>query len=282
MKNVLKAAIGLALVTMSASSFAEAIANYPDIPATIIGTTNSYLSWTPGEGTTSPHNDPQSAVGLPNDHSTALGRGGEIVLSTAPTTLIGDETAAADFYVYEGVEYESWDTFVSTDNETWAKVDPVSSAKNSQGTVKGYDVDVVSQGGTFPYIKIVDTSNSAGTTSAGADIDGIALVSTKYSGTGAAVDTDSRNGIVYDLMKDDATGAVVVKTVSKDGSVDYIPISTDDSLDPIALSVQGNFDCDDAKDINVLATRKADNVPVNIIKDQQGNDIATIDNSVTK
>ncbi|MEG1421297.1 MAG: cell envelope biogenesis protein OmpA [Citrobacter sp.] len=282
MNKLFQAAIGMALVTMSASSFAEAIANYPDIPATIAGTTHSYVDWNPGEGTASPHNDPQHAVGLPDDYSTALGRSGEIVLSTAPSILTGDTTAAADFYVYEGAEYESWDTYVSKDNLTWVKLDSVWNDSNSQGTVKGYDVDSITSGGEFTYIKIIDTSNSAGSTSSGTDVDGIALASVKYSGTGQIVDTDSRNGVVYDLFKDGASGAVAVKKISKDGSVEYIPFSTDDSLEPIALSVQGDFDCDDAKDINVLATRKSDGVQLNIIKDQMGSDIATIDNSVTK
>lgn len=282
MKKLIQAAIGMALVTMSASSFAQVYAGFPDIPATGKGFMTSVISYDVGPGVKPSWQAPDYALGEPDTHDAILGRLGSIVLNTAPLSIVSDGTSAADFYVYEGAEYESWDTFVSVDNETWVKVEPVSSAENSVGTVKGYDVDSISPSGKYPYIKLIDTSNSAGDTSSGADIDAVVIASAQYTGGGEIVDTDSRNGEVFNLEKDQATGAVDVKKISKDGSVQHIPFSTDDSIEPIALSVQGNFDCDDAKDINVLATRKADNVPVNIIKDQAGNDIATIDNSVTK
>lgn len=96
------------------------------------------------------------------------------------------------------------------------------------------------------------------------------------------VDTDSRNGTVYNLYQNDATGAVGVKIINKDNSVSYVSFSTDDSLKAIALSLQGDFNCDDEKDINVLAERKADSTQVNIIKQQNGTAIKVIDNSVIK
>ncbi|QKN80775.1 cell envelope biogenesis protein OmpA [Scandinavium goeteborgense] len=286
MKNALKAAIGIALVSLSASSFAQVYDGYPDIPADGVGFASQVSSYDVGSGSVqAPQDDPTRALGEPDQATLSLGGGGNVVLSTGDLTLHTDGTDgtdAADFYVYEHKLLESWDTYVSKDNLTWEKIEPVSTQSNSIGNVDGYDLDSLgSDSDGYNYIKLVDTSFSSTTATSGADIDGVVLATAKYSGGGELVDTDSRNGTIYNLEKSKKTGAVDVKKISKDGSVDYIPFSTDDSLEPIALSVQGNFDCDDAKDINVLATRKSDDVPVNIIKDQKGNDIATIDNSIT-
>lgn len=239
----------------------------------------SVVSYSPGAGAASPNNNPSSAIGVPDDSATSLGRGGNIVISMEPMELQGDGTAAADFYVYEYVVYNSWDTYVSSDNESWTKLESVSSSKNSTGTVKGYDVDAINNS-QFLYIKIVDASNGSGSSSTGADIDGVVIASAKRSTEENIVDTDSWNGTVYNLEQEKTSGAVEVKIIDKANEVKHVPFSTDDSLSPIALSVQGNFDCDDEKDLNVLAIRKIDGVAVNVIKDTSGNDVKTIDNSM--
>lgn len=267
------------LLTITYPCFAQDYAGYPDIPTEGIAMGTSIVSYSPGAGAASPNNNPSSAIGAPNDSATSLGRGGNIVISMEPMELQGDGTTAPDFYVYEYVDYNSWDTYVSSDNENWIKLESVSSSKNSTGTVKGYDVDEINNG-QFPYIKIVDTSNESGSSSAGADIDGVVIASAKRSTEENIVDTDSRNGTVYNLEQEKTSGAVEVKIIDKANGVKYVQFTTDDSLSPIALSVQGNFNCDDEKDLNVLAIRKSDGVAVNIIKDTSGNDIKTIDNSV--
>ncbi|ECE0486502.1 cell envelope biogenesis protein OmpA [Salmonella enterica subsp. enterica] len=278
----MKKVIELSFIFIPTLGFAQSWDGFPDIPATGVGNATAVVLYSPGPGVVAPYNVPENALGYPDEASPSLGRSGELVLSTAPMIITGDKTETADFYVYEATNPESWDTYVSTDNETWVKLASVWSAQNSRGTVKGYDVDSILSGGSFPYVKLVDTSNSSGNDSAGADINAIVIANAQYTGKGTIVDTDSRNGMVFNLEKDESTGAVNVKRINKDGSVQYINYSTDDSLEPVALSVQGNFDCDDEKDINVLLTRKNDGVPLNIIKDLQGNDIKTIDNSVTK
>ena len=267
------------LLTITYPCFAQVYAGYPDIPTEGIAMGTSIVSYSLGAGAASPNNNPSSAIGAPNDSATSLGRGGNIVISMEPMELQGDGTTAPDFYVYEYVDYNSWDTYVSSDNENWIKLESVSSSKNSTGTVKGYNVDEINNG-KFPYIKIVDTSNESGTSSAGADIDGVVISSAKRSTEENIVDTDSRNGTVYNLEQEKTSGAVEVKIIDKANGVKYVQFTTDDSLSPIALSVQGNFNCDDEKDLNVLAIRKNDGVAVNIIKDTSGNDIKTIDNSV--
>jgi hypothetical protein len=280
MRKVFKTAVSLALLSLSASSFAQVYGGYPDIPATSIGNATEIIDFQVGPGVTPGAYPPERTLGLPNGLATPLGRSGSLVLSSLPMSVKGDNTAAADMYVYEHGLYESWDVYVSTDTQTWLKVESVSTATNSVGTVRGYDIDSISSDTTYPYIKLIDTSNSAGTTTSGADIDGIVIAHAKYNADGSIVDTDSRNGVIYNLLKDSEKGSVSVKIIDKQDVVSYVPFTTDDSLDPVALSVQGNFDCDDEKDINVLATRKDTGIQVNIIKDQAGNDIRTIDNSI--
>lgn len=280
MKTAFTSAICLTLFSISASSFAQSYAGYPDIPATGAAFGTQLMDYNEGPGVTPPSNDPNSAIGEPNNTLVSLGRLGSVTLSTKPMALKGNGTTDADFYIYEGGQYESWDVYVSNDNTNWIKVPPISTATNSTGSVVGYDIDTASTTGSYSYFKIVDTSNSSGTSSAGADIDSVLLVGADYAGGGEIVDTDSLDGTVFNLEKDKSTGAVDVKKISKDGVVKHIMFSTDDSLEPVALSVQGDYDNNGEKDINALVIRKSDNVPLNIIKDQQGSEIKTIDNSV--
>jgi len=287
MKNKLKVAIGIALVSLSASSFAQSYTKYPDIPGNAQAYAVKVEQYNRGPGVPDHLAVTDNILGAPDDYTggSALttGTAGSIVLSFGDRDVRADGTDESEVYVYETDYYEPWDVYASNDMENWTKLEVGLSQINGtnvtgSGSVIGYDLDK-SGLDTFKYIKVVDAGTNGG---AGPDVDAVVLTHTKFTGGGIVVDTDSRNGTVFNLEKSPNTGSIDVKKISKDGSVDYIPFSTDDSLEPIALSVQGNFDCDDAKDINVLATRKADDVPVNIIKDQQGNDIATIDNSVTK
>lgn len=295
MKKTFKAVIGITLCSLSAASFAQSYTGYPDIPGSAVGTAAKIMSYSPGTGVSSDRQQTETVLGAPDFYTQSehipfsLGNSGNIVLSFYPYSIKPSGSSEADVYVYEEGAYDSWDAYVSNDQENWTKLTAVFSDVTStdpdnvdptRGSVVGYDVDLLSSTASYKYLKIVDTSNTTDAPTAGSDIDAVVVTSAQYSVGGTLVDTDSRNSTVYNLEKDQTTGAIDVKKISKDGSVQHIMFSDDDSLDPIALSVQGNFDCDDEKDINVLATRKSDGVQLNIIKDQAGNDITTIDNSV--
>ncbi|WP_435953073.1 cell envelope biogenesis protein OmpA [Dryocola sp. BD626] len=279
MRKYHKVAISLGFMSLTGPCMAQSYAGYPDIPAVGVEAATDVVSFTPGAGTSSPNQS--YTLGEPDNLSASLGRGGSIVLTMEPMVLTGDGTSAADFYIYEAVVYNSWDTFVSADNKSWTKVDSISTQANSKGTVKGYDIDTVGDL-SYRYVKIVDTSNESGSTSAGADIDSLLVAHAEYTSSLKIIDTDTRNGLVFNLEEDTNNGGVDVKIISKQNDISHIQYSIDDSLIPLALSVQGNFDCDDEKDINVLATRKSDGVQLNIIKDIYGKDIKTIDNSLLK
>ncbi|AVT58205.1 cell envelope biogenesis protein OmpA [Pectobacterium versatile] len=287
----------IALMCMfSVSAFAEAYKGYPDIPGNAVGFATEVVSYTPGKNVDSNRKVPERVLGEPTVYSTgntslSLGSAGSMVVGFTPYAIKKSGTADADFYIYEVGIYESWDAYVSTDGNLWIKATAVFTEINpepdsivaTRGSVIGYDVDVIdSKEDSFAYLKIVDTSLSSYKGSAGSDIDSIVITSAKALGTEIFVDTDSRNGKVYNLYQNDVTGAVGVKIINKDNVVSYVPFSTDDSLKAMALSLQGDFNCDDEKDINVLAARKSDNTHLNIIKQQNGTAIKTIDNSVIK
>ncbi|MDE8741460.1 cell envelope biogenesis protein OmpA [Pectobacterium polaris] len=290
-----KYAIAL-MCLFSVSAFAETYKGYPDIPGTAVGFATEVVNYTPGPKVSSSFKDPKRALGAPNRYSSgeatfSLGAAGSLVLRFSPLAIKKGGTVDADFYVYEVGTYESWDAYVSVDGNEWIKATPVfkdinpapGNVATNRGSVIGYDVDVIeSTSDSFAYLKIVDTSLSTYANSPGADIDAVVVTSAKALGSEVFIDTDSRNGTIYNLYQNDVTGAVGVKIINKDNTVSYVPFSTDDSLKAVALSLQGDFNCDDEKDINVLATKTADNVQVNIIKQQNGTAIKTIDNSVTK
>ncbi|WP_072570104.1 cell envelope biogenesis protein OmpA [Enterobacter sp. SA187] len=285
------------LCVVSASSFAETYKNYPEIPAPAVGFATEVISYQPGPNVAAGRDDPKLVLGAPAFYSPgkapfSLGTGGNVVLGFSPDAIKKSGTPDADFYIYEVGQYESWDAYLSNDGTNWIKAtasfsnvnpQPASSTSFTRGSVIGYDVDLISgTADSFRYVKIVDTSLSTYAGSGGSDIDAVVVTSAKALGHDVLVDTDSRNGKVYNLYQNDVTGEIGVKIIYKDSKVTYVPFSTDNSLKAIALSLQGDFNCDDEKDINVLATRSNDNVQVNILKQQDGTSIKTIDNDVTK
>lgn len=293
----MKKYLAVLLCIVSASSFAETYKNYPDIPAPAAAFATEVISYNPGPNVAAGRDDPKLALGAPAFYSPgkapfSLGTGGNVVLGFSPDAIKKSGTSDADFYIYEVGQYESWDAYVSNDGTNWVKAtasfsnvnpQPASSATFTRGSVIGYDVDLIS-GATdsFRYVKIVDTSLSTYAGSGGSDIDAVVVTNAKALGADILVDTDSRNGKVYNLYQNDVTGAVGVKIIYKDSTVSYVPFSTDNTLTAIALSLQGDFNCDDEKDINVLATQTRGGTQVNIIKQQNGTAIKIIDNSVTK
>ncbi|AUX93578.1 cell envelope biogenesis protein OmpA [Mixta gaviniae] len=284
MKKVSLAALCL---LCASSTFAQSYKGYGDIPGNAVGYATKVVEYKPGPNAKAPNNIGSQALGAPDYYTSANTLatldGGYIILEFDPYALLPDGTNNAEVYVYEAETYESWDAYVSNDLTTWTKLSPsfksLSSGQAGHGSVIGYDLDAYKAvAPTFKYMKIVDTAGTTG----GSDIDAVVQTSGIYIGADKLIDTDSRNGKVYDLYQNTATGAIGVKIIDKQNHVTYIPFSTDSSLDAVALSLQGDFNCDDEKDINVLATRKSDSVQLNIIKQQDGTAIRTIDNATVK
>ncbi|WP_034946146.1 hypothetical protein [Erwinia oleae] len=279
----------------SASAIADTYTTYKPVVEPTIGFAKSVVQYNPGEGASGVGAVTNKILGAPDDPNTganapfnflSMGMGGNVIVEM-DSPLRADSTSANELYVFESRSYETFDVYVSVDQTTWTKLAITSSAiQNGAGSWVGFNLDgQVTQGVLYPYVRIVDTGKQGSTVAGtyGADID--AVVATAASPSQASykfIDTDSRNGKVYDLYQNTATGAIGVKIIDKNDQVSYIPFTSDGSMDALAISLQGDFNCDDQKDINVLATRKADNVQLNIIKQQDGTAIKTIDNSVTR
>lgn len=279
----------------SVSAMADTYTTYKAVPEITTGYAKSVVQYNPGEGASGIGAVTDNILGAPDDPNSgtsapykflSLGKGGNVIVEMS-VPLQADGTSAKELYVFESRTYETFDVYISDDQTTWKKLAISGSAiQDGPGSWVGFNLDgQVTAGQSYRYVRIVDTGNQGSTLTGtyGADID--AVISTATSPSQASykyIDTDSRNGKVYDLYQNIGTGAIGVKIIDKDNKVTYVPFSTDGSLDAVALSLQGDFNCDDQKDINVLATRKSDSVQLNIIKQQDGTAIRTIDNSTVK
>lgn len=274
------------LCLISTTSFAASYKGYADIPGDAKGFATQVIEYSPGTDVSVDRQVPELVTGPPifyeeNEAPFSLGKNGSLIMGFGANAIQKNGTSEGELYIYEVGTYESWDAYVSSDGKTWHKATPTfekfPSVPTKGGSVIGYDLDLIdSAEDTFSFVKIVDTSTFVQPTTAGPDLDGIVITSAKNLGHKVNVDTDSLDGTVYDLHQNNITGAVGVDIIKEDGNVSTVSFSLDNSLKAIALSLQGNFNCDYEKDINVLATRTEDNVQVNIIKQQDGTDIKTI------
>ena len=291
----MKKLILIAGLIASFSSFAEKYTTYAETPGVAQGFATNVVSYSPGAGASGAATTQSRILGAPDDtndgtasKSLSLGKKGNVVVQVGPNALKADGTTANDLYIFESSWWESFDVYVSTDNVTFTKLTPTtqSIATSGKGSWLGFDIDgQVDPYQAYPFIKIVDTSNSTSTVPGtdGADIDAVVIMSAVTpAGNNIYYDTDATNGSIFNLYKDADTGAVGVKVIRADNSVYYIPYSADDSLEPVALSVQTDFNSDSENDVEVLVTRKADNAQLNIVRATTGALIRTVDNSVVK
>lgn len=281
--------------TFSVSAMADTYMTYKSVPGITTGYAKSVVQYNPGEGASGIGVITENILGVPDDPNTgttapfkflSLGKGGNVIVEMSVALQV-DGTSSNELYVFESRSYETFDVYISNDQTAWTKLAASSSAiQDGAGSWVGFNLDgQVPTGQSYRYVRIVDTGKlgSALAGTYGSDID--AVISTAALPSQANykyIDTDSRNGKVYDLYQNTGTGAIGVKIIDKDNKVTYVPFSTDGSLDAVAISLQGDFNCDDEKDINVLAMRKSDSVQLNIIKQQDGTAIRTIVNSVVK
>ncbi|MFJ5448845.1 cell envelope biogenesis protein OmpA [Pectobacterium carotovorum] len=289
----MKRLLVIALSFVSALAFADTYPPYKQFPEITTGFAKRVVEYNPGNGASGVGAVTDKILGSPDDPNTSttpynflsLGQGGNVIIEM-DTPLKSDGTHYNELYVFESRTYEKFDVYVSSDLDSWTKLKISTSATSNKGSWVGFNLDgQVEDGQLYPYVKVVDTGKMGSTIPGtfGADID--ALVSTAISPSDASYkyyDTDSLNGKVFNLYQNTTTGAIGIKLIRNDSAVSYIPFSFDNSLEPVAISVQSDFNGDGEIDMNVLATNTAENVQVNIIKQQDGTAIKTINNSVIK
>lgn len=286
----------ITLSFVSAMAFADTYPPYKAFPEITTGFAKRVVEYNPGNGASGIGAITDNILGAPDDPNTStngkpynflsLGQAGNVIVEM-DVPLKPDGTSYNELYVFETRTYEKFDVYISSDLDNWIKLKVSTMAtSNNQGTWVGFNLDgQINSGQLYPYVKIVDTDKMTSTLKGtyGADID--AVVSTAISPSDASYkyyDTDSLNGNIFNLYQNTTTGAIGVKLIRNDNTVSYIPFSSEGSLTPVAISVQSDFNGDGEIDMNVLATNNAENVQVNIIKQQDGTAIKTIDNSVTK
>ncbi|MFJ5452142.1 cell envelope biogenesis protein OmpA [Pectobacterium jejuense] len=288
----MKKLLVIALSFVSAMAFADTYPTYKPFPEITTGFAKRVVEYNPGNGASGIGAITDNILGAPDDLNAgnqykflSLGQAGNVIVEM-DTPLKSDGTSYNELYVFENRTYEKFDVYVSSDLDKWTKLKISTSATSNKGSWVGFNLDgQVENGQMYPYVKVVDTGKMGSTIPGtfGADID--ALVSTAISPSDASYkyyDTDSLNGKVFNLYQNTTNGAIGIKLIRNDSTVSYIPFSFDNSLEPVAISVQSDFNGDGEMDMNVLATNTVDNVQVNIIKQQDGTAIKTIDNSVTK
>ena len=284
MKNI---KLALACLT-SAAANAETYSTYTETPGTAVGFVTSVEEYKPGSGGYGDGAIQSNALGAPNGNYLSLGKSGSAVFKVGPNALKANGTSAIDMYVYEAGWWDSFDVYISANGVSYTKLVPTTTsiASGGSGSWVGFNIDgQVDTVLASPYVKVVDTSNNTSTIPGtdGADIDGIMITSAAAPvGNNVIYDTDMHDGKTYNLYQDKDTGVVGVKVITGAGAVSYLPFSNDNSLAPIAVSVQSDVNGDSINDIDILVTRKSDHAQLNIYRDFSGALIKTVDNSAIK
>lgn len=280
MKVKITACVFMALF-IPAVCTATSYGGYPEIPEEAAGFITRVESYAPGPGVSPPYNDVSNMLGMPDQAYTSLGRKGSTTLGIFPLHINPTADGQSVFYVYEKGEFAGMDVYVSSDNVNWHQATLKEQKHNSVGHVLGYVVGGAADS-NYAYIKIDDTSSEPGSEYAGADISGVAIVGCKNNlilNNDIIVDTDVDAGKVYNLSRDKDNGSVRIRVVKSNNQVSYIDVSDDDSLLPVALSSQVDFDNDGINDIDVLVENKSTGNYFNIIKSPDGKTIKVIDNT---
>ncbi|MCJ7957319.1 MAG: hypothetical protein MUW57_12400 [Pseudomonas sp.] len=270
------------------AAHAETYSTYAESPGTAAGFITSVVEYNPGTGAFGDGAIQGNATGAPDGKYLSLGKMGNAVFRVGPNALKADGTSAVDMYVYEAGWWDSFDVYLSSNGVSYTKLTPTTTSRASGGSGSwvGFNIDgQVDALLAYPYVKVVDTSNSSSAIPGtdGADVDSIMITSAAAPvGNNVMYDTDMFDGKTYNLYEDVDSGAVGVKVISAGGAVSYIPFSTDNTLTPVAISVQGDVNGDSVNDINVLVTRKADNAQLNIYRDLNGAFLKIVDNSTIK
>ena len=125
-----------------------------------------------------PHNEPENALGVPNNQSVSLGASGVLVLEFVDNALTTSGDAMPDLHVFEiGPVVESFQVEISTDMSSWIDVGFVSGQPTSLD-IDG--VDGVVLGAMYHFVRLTDdgSTEQIRLSLSGADIDAVGAIST--------------------------------------------------------------------------------------------------------
>jgi hypothetical protein len=182
--NLLFGLLASFLFSGNAAAVSYGGVEFPDGPASFADFVVDYSPVIGGGGPTAPYQNPDTALGIPDDLSgtsggsgfVTLGSGGSLTLQFTDNSLTGSGNSDDDLWIFEvGPDVE--DTFVeiSKDNLTWFSVGKVF------GSIAGVDIDAFGFGvlDFFSYVRLTDDPNEGDTTgiTVGADIDAVGAIS---------------------------------------------------------------------------------------------------------
>ncbi|MFW6110164.1 MAG: SipW-dependent-type signal peptide-containing protein [Patescibacteria group bacterium] len=112
-----------------------------------------------GDPISDDRDDPESALGAPDDDFVSLGFGGEIILDLGGTVDGSSVTSIEVTYGRENYPEETADLYVSEDNVDWKLAGPVSNHDNTDGrsvvSVLGLGMDEIR------FVKLIDTTDES-------------------------------------------------------------------------------------------------------------------------
>ena len=145
---------------------------------------DAVVSYSPTSDVLPPHNDPLSALGIPNyvgindDSFVSLGDEGILILKFTDNSLTTSGNSDEDLWVFEiGGAIEPTSVYISTDGINWISVGSTS------GATSGVDIDAYTSAGVvlgtqYSYVKLIDNMpHQSGSPYAGADIDAVGAIS---------------------------------------------------------------------------------------------------------
>jgi len=153
-----------------------------DFPQGDVSFADQVVSFTPGPNTIAPYNNPDAALGVPDEptgnYYVSLGWGGTLILKFTDNSLTTSGNSDKDLWVFEiGPAVEPTYVSISKDGSNWISVGEVG------GSISGVDIDAYIGSGVvlwdqYSYVKLVDKNlHLSGSPYAGADIDALGAIS---------------------------------------------------------------------------------------------------------
>ncbi len=173
-----------AFTLLTALPAAAEVIGGQDFPQGTASFADQVVSFTLGENTVSPYDDPAEALGAPDYDSAdagyvSLGWGGTLIVRFTDNSLTTSGNSNLDLWIFEiGAAVEPTWLYISQNGADWISIGGVG------GATAGIDIDAyigaggVTAGARYSYVKLVDQNvRKSGYPYAGADIDAIGAIS---------------------------------------------------------------------------------------------------------
>lgn len=163
-----------------------------EFPQGAVSFADRVISYNPGSGVESPHNNSSAALGIPDwidgedGQFVSLGCQGTLVVKFTDNSLTPGGDGAPDLWIFEiGAAVEPTYVEISRDGTNWIEIGRTS------GSTSGIDLDsfipLGAPGSRFSYVKVIDANCASGSPFAGADIDAVGAISSSTPTFGASL-----------------------------------------------------------------------------------------------